>query len=199
MPDPPEVSAINRYLFENPYPLGGLLLLVGAVALYSGLRHGFKDRLYSGLAFALLGLAAIGTGWAVVTSAEHARAVTRQLVAAVETGDTVAALKLFANDGALTVGSPQNPGFDTAFIRRQPDWVASRYTIESNRITQLDGYSQSPDEGVVHLACWTEVGMGFGATRWVVKVKEQPDGTWKIHRLTWISVQNSPARRELLR
>ncbi len=125
--------------------------------------------------------------------------MTRDLVAAVEAGDTVVALKLFADDGALTVGSPQNPGYDTAFIRKQLDWVKGRYPIVSNRITQLDAFSQSPDEGVVHLACWTEVDMGFGATRWVLKIKEQSDGTWKIHRLTWISVQNSPARREFLR
>ncbi len=72
MPDPPDTSAITRYLFENPYPLGGLLLLAAAVLLFSGLRHGLRDRMSVGLVLALLGFAAIGTGWAVVTSGERA-------------------------------------------------------------------------------------------------------------------------------
>lgn len=200
MPDPPSVNPITRFIFESPWPLAGVLLAVAAVVFWTGLRDGRTRRFRVAGILAAIGGAILLAGYLVVTSGERAAAVTRSFVEAVAGSDLVGAVDAIAGDGALVIGAPNNPGLSKEFLTALLSRAAREYTITSNRITSLDGYSQGADEGVVHLACRTEVEGGYGpaVTRWVVVARRQAEGDWQIHRLVWISVNGRDADRVYL-
>jgi hypothetical protein len=140
----------------------------------------------------LAGAVILAIGWFVVTSGEQAKAVTRTLVNAVVADDPVLALAQFSNDAVFAVRSPKNPGFGLSFIEEQLLRVNGRYSIESNTMTMLRGYSESSDAGVVHMACFTQVAESPYPTmsQWVVRVQRQPDDTWKVVHLTCVSIND---------
>jgi len=197
MPDPPSVSLWTRYVLENPWPLGGVLLLIAVIAARSWLREGVGSRLRIAGAAAVIGSAVIGIGLLVTTSGERARGVTKQFVEAVTASKVTAAVALPSDDASFAFGSPTNPGYDIDYIITQVSQFADNYTITGNRITRLDGYTESSDRATVHLACVTEVEGGWAPTpsQWVLAVSRQDDGSWKIERLTCISIAGRPVDR----
>ncbi len=200
MPEPPHVDIWTRYLFENPWPLAALLLLVGVILAWTGLREGLKNRMKVSILPFLLAGVVILTGYLFTTSGEQAEDVTRTLVRKAVVGNTGEAIALFADNAALTLSSPNNPGFDLDYIRTQLVNLARQYRITSNRITKLHGYTESSDQATVHLACTTEVDNGYAPTpsQWVLIVQRQEDDTWKITRITCISINwQSPSTRQL--
>ncbi|MDY7107474.1 MAG: hypothetical protein SYC29_02450, partial [Planctomycetota bacterium] len=110
------------------------------------------------------------------------------------TEDLVAADNLIADDARLQLGATTNISHDRDAIIDGLSRLADRYSVEDNRITMLDGYSASRDGAVVHLACWTEAtGYGFYTpSQWVLRVERQNDGTWKVARITCISINAEP-------
>jgi ketosteroid isomerase-like protein len=189
MPDPPDVNLFTRYVLENPYPLAGLMVIAAFVAGWIGLRDGRRNLLATAGAGVLIAGIVFMIGTIVITPAERGEQVTRQLVDRVVAGDINGVMLLFAPDATFAVGSPQNPGVDVNGIRRQAEWLDGRYTITSNRITSLKGYSESSSRAVVHLHCRTEGGgRGPVPTQWVLWIDEQPDGQWRISRITMVSM-----------
>lgn len=189
MPDPPDVNLFTRYVLENPYPLSGVLVVAALVAAWIGLREGRKPPLMVAGGGLVLAAAVFAVGSWIVTPAERGEVVTRQMVEHIVRGDIDTAMTLFSEDAAFAVGSPQNPGMDINFIRRQAEWLHGRYTIQSNRLSSLRGYTESPTRAVVHMNCRTDVdGRGATPTQWVVWIDEQPDGRWQVSRLTMISL-----------
>ncbi len=181
---------LTRFLLENPYPLGLVLLALGGGVLWTALQSGSTRRLRIAAALAAAGGAVLMTGWLVVTSGERARQVVLDLVAAAEAGDVPAALDLFASDAGLSLGSPSNPAYASDAIRRRVEQLNGRYRIESNEITQLDAQTETWHRATVHLGCRTVPVVGFGPvpTQWEVRVERQDDGTWKIAHVTWLSI-----------
>lgn len=198
MPEPPPVDLVTRYLLENPYPLTLVLLAVGAVLTWTALRDAQRGRLRGGIMMLLLGVAALVIGALVTTPAEHAEQTTREFVEAVVGNDLVGARAMMTDETTLSIGSPLNPGVGIDFIQERLDRLHGRYRIESNAIRMLDGYRLSSDEAEVHLGCLTEAGYGYTPSRWVLRVRRQPDGTWKVVRLTCVSINNAtPAMNTL--
>jgi len=201
MPEPPDVGIITRYVLENPWPLGGVLLAVATWLIWSGLREGLMNKVKAGGGLAIAGAVVIATGILVVTSGEHARIVTRRLVDAVVAGDVQLALAQFAPGAAFAMASPKNPGYGLQVIEEQLINVTGRYPIDSNTITMLRGYSESSDAAVVHLACFTQVAASPYPTvsTWAVRVQRQDDGQWRIVHLTWVSINDQTPQIGTLR
>lgn len=191
MPDPPDTSFLVRHVLEQPWPLALLLLVAGAVIGWTALRDGRLARLRVAGPVVASGAAVLLAGLLVTTPGEHARAVTRAFVDAVVQEDIVAAGAMLTEDAKLHVGAPTNPGFDADAIVAGLVRLVDRFTIEDNRIAHLDAFTESPDAGVVHMACFTDVGSGFGRTRWHLRVRrDAADGSWRICNLTWISLND---------
>lgn len=199
MPEPPASSLFTRYIFENPWPLGLLAIVIAAVLLWTGLREGLSKRVNVAIGVGLVGLAIIIVGHLVVTAGEHAKEVTRQLVKAMVAGDRVGAVRLFGPDAVLSVGSPRNPGLDRDVIVNAIDRWVTNYKVTSNTVTSLRGYSESSDMGEAHLACFTEVGQFPypNPSQWVIRAQRQDNGDWKIVQLTCVSIsgQTPPIER----
>lgn len=199
MPEPPDSNIFTQYVLENPWPLGLVLLAAGGFLLWSGSRDGLLNKMKVGGILGAMGAAVLIIGYVVVTSGEHAKRVTRQLVNAAVDHDSAGALALFSPDAVFAFTSPKNPGFGFDFINTQMNRLGDRYSIDSNTITMLRGYSESSDAGVAHLACITHV-QGFPTvSRWVVRVKKQPSGAWEIVHLTCVAINDRPPPTEGLR
>jgi len=189
MPDPPSVGFVTRYVCENPYPLAVGLLLIAAVIGWLGFQAGRMERVRLALIPTALGLAVIAAGWRIVTSGEHGVRVTREFVDAATTSDLVGAVDRLAPDALFHVGSGRNVGHDRDWIIGRLDDLDRRFSIDSNRITALDGYTEGPDRATVHLACRTdEAARGLSLSRWVVAIERQGDRTWLISDITFISL-----------
>lgn len=189
MPDPPNVSIITRYLFDNPWPLS-VVLIVLAVAFALGWRSVRKREL---LVFAAVA-AALAVGvflierW-VTTSGEEAETVVRDLVTFAEQGNVAAGAALFADDATMSLVDPRNPGVGVDEIRNRLNMVAGRYAISANAVTSLKTHSEESNRGVVHLRVRTEFEAGYGypvLSAWVIAVERQPDDTWKITQITFV-------------
>mgnify|MGYP006282565817 CR=1 FL=1 len=195
MPEPPDVGFVTRYVLENPWPLGGGLLLIGLVIGYLGLRDGRSDRMGVSLIAFLLGGAVIAASYAVTTAGEHGKAVTRDFVEAVADEDLVAATNLLSDDARLQLGSTTNATLDLDVIIGRLSWLTGRVDIIENDITMLKGFTEAEDRAVVHLKCWTDTDGYYNTpSEWVLIVEHQPDETWKISRITAISIAGETPR-----
>jgi len=189
MPDPPEVNLFSRYVLENPAPLTIVLVFASLAAAWVALREGRRSPMIaSGVGLLIAGVVFM-LGTIIITPAERGRAVTEDMVERIVNGEINEAMTLFSPNATFAIGSPQNPGMDISYLRRQAERLHGRYAIQSNRITTLRGYTESPTQAIVHMTCRTEVGnRGPTPTQWVVQIEEQPDGQWRISRLTMVSV-----------
>ena len=190
MPEPPPVGLLTRYVLENPFPVALPLIAVGATLAWSALRDARRTRFRIGIAAVVLGVVAIALGLAVTTAGEHGERAARGLVEAVVGNDLVGARAMMTDETTLSIGSPLNPGVGIDFIQDRLDQLHQRYRIEANTIRSLSGYGISADEAEIHLGCLTDAGFGFTPSRWVLRARRQPDGTWKITRITCISINN---------
>ncbi len=196
MPEPPRVGLFTRYVLENPYPLGVLLLALAAGFAWTALRSDRPQRLRPAGILGVVGAAVLLTGTLVATAGEHAGGVTVAVVVAAVAADVSGAAALFADDARLSFGSPTNPGLPRGDIEARIDQLDGKYRIQSNQVTMLRAYTETSDRATVHLACFTTLERGFGPapTQWVLRVQRQGDGTWKIAHVTWISYAgHSPA------
>ena len=184
------MDLFTRYVLENPYPTGVMMLAVGAGLAWTTLGAEDRRRLIVAGVVATVGAAILGIGAIVVTPGEHARRVVLEVVDAAVQADIPRATAAFADAAVLSMGSPSNPGYPRDSISQRLEGLAGRYRIASNRITSLESSTESRQRGVVRLACRTELQLGFGPvpTSWVVQVERQPDGTWKISRVTWLKL-----------
>lgn len=190
MPDPPASDLFTRYVLEQWWVSTALLVILGGVVLWRGLVEE-RSRLEIAGAIALVIAAGVAlTGWLVTTAGEHATVVTREFVDLAVAGDAVMASRLLTGTATLNVGRPENPGMDESAIIAMLDQLTSNYAIERNSITSLRGYSADAGTGVAHLACWTETVNSYGQvpSQWVLQVRRQPDGSWKIARITCVTI-----------
>ena len=190
MPNAPSTNLFTRFVLENPWPLGIVLLAIAVFIAWRGLREGMRNRVRIAVVLATLGGVVITAGSLVTTSGEHGKQVTRALVEAVVSEDLVGGLALFSDDAEMRAGSPQNPGVGIDVIQRQFSLLADRYTIESNSITRLRGYSISADEAEVRLACLTYVSAIPNTSQWILRVRRMPEGQWRITRLTCVAIND---------
>lgn len=195
MTDPPSTGLLTRYVLENPWPLALVLLIIALAVGYSALVQGHLKRLPGALILMAASIGITLAGLLVHTSGEQAKRITRLFVDAVAASDTTLTLGLLAPDATLSFDSPRNPGYDLTFIKSRLSRLNNDYTIDSNRITHLEGYVETSEQGVAFLTCWTEAGFGPVRSQWVIRVSQQTDGSWLISRLTCLRINDREASR----
>jgi hypothetical protein len=189
MPEGPNASVLVKYVFENPWPLSLILLVVAIVAGWTGLREGMPRRVSLAGVLGALAAAILLIGFLVETSGERAKSLVRDFVEAVVRKDLVVASGHIADAAVLSAVSPDNPGLDADAILEGLCNFTTRYTIESNDITMLRGFTEDSETATVHLGCYTIVDFPT-ISKWVLQVRKHPDGEWKITRITCISIND---------
>ncbi len=178
------------------------LVLSAALLLcaFIGLRRGsLKWLAASGACLVAVAVTAL-CGSLIVTPADHARGVVEQLVAAAVAGDPAEAKRCFSLNASIHMGSPEQPGSDRAHIDRAFDSFATRHRIETNEISSLSAESLGDDRATVDLRCRTHTASSLSTipTRWQFEVVREPDGIWRITRITWRAVGNQKPNLSLL-
>ncbi|MDZ4756217.1 MAG: hypothetical protein SGJ11_17210 [Phycisphaerae bacterium] len=176
-------SLTSQYIFENPWPLTGLLVLAGLIIGWKALTEG--DRPKRNVAAALLAAGGVvaALGAYVTTSGEHARQTVKDFVLRAEAADIDGMLALMTDSCLLHYGAPENPGSP------RQDWMhiiqalQGKYRIEENQITNLKAESVSGNAATVDLSCRTTMSGFPTASSWWLRVSEQADGSWRIERI----------------
>ena len=198
MPKAPQSSVLTTYVLENPWPLSLILLLFAAVIGWIGFREGMPRKITTAGILAALGAILLIIGSMVQTSGERAKSLVRQFVDAVVQGDIVAASGMISSQAILSAGSPSNPGLDADAITEGLSNFASRYTIESNDITMLRGFTEDSETATVHLGCYTVVDYP-AVSKWVLRIRREDNGSWKIARITCISINDQTPSLDWMR
>jgi len=190
MPDPPNTSALARFLFENPWPGTLGLGLVGVLLLWRALTGGRQRLLAIGAIALALAAGNLLLAMAVTTSGEQAKETVKRLVSAAVDADIAAASSLFEPEAIINFDRPENPSLGRSTIDRGLESLAGRNRVESNSTTLLKGFSLDDETGLVHLACWTRTASSMAniPSQWVFRVRRQPDGAWQISRVTCVSI-----------
>jgi hypothetical protein len=193
MPAPPDRSALQHMLFEDPLLLIIVLVAGGLVLGWHALREGLPRR--AGAAAMLVVAAGVLYLAAdrVTTPAEHGAAVVRDFVAAVGRGDAVAVDQLLAADATVHSGREENPGQSRALVVGGVSILRGR-GVESVSIGSLEAWPDGRGGAVMHLSASARSrDWGPTGSRWVIRAEpagEAGDGPddWRITRLTWIDL-----------
>ncbi|MEM7229175.1 MAG: hypothetical protein AAF432_10210 [Planctomycetota bacterium] len=183
---------LTRTIFEQPWPAAIALLIVAGAIAYTALREGLTKRLFMSAIPAGIALVILAVGTVVVTPGEHARRTVRAFVEAVESNDVRAAKRFVAPFAVVNSRDANAPGIELIDLLNRVNRFG-RYTVEENRITKLSTATVSPRRGEVQIAVRTTVDVGVAGTSWQFRVEEQTDGSWRIVRLTWLTLHGSPA------
>lgn len=184
---------METWLFENPWPLGVAIAILGAAAAWRGLAGESRPLLVGGLVAIVAGAAVVLVGRSVRTPGEHAEEVARALVAHAEAARTDEALALFTPDAVLNYGRRENPGVSMVDIRAALRSLEGRYRIDSNRIRRLEVRTLDDATGEVELSCTTSLArLETGVpTDWILRVRKRGD-RWLIDRITFETLYGKP-------
>lgn len=199
-PDPP---LIEHYLFEDPLPLAAMLAVAAVVVFLAGGRMGKRKLQLAALI--PLGLAGLTVLAAVLVETDRERILieSRRLVdAATSPFDLVAVEQL--TDPAFTMKTPDGKVIiaDGAKLAEAIKRAERSMTIESNTITNHMQRIDSPGEGAVYLAIFSQtrgsLGQQAAPTRWILRWKKTPDGAWHLTGATWLEVAGKPVTEWML-
>lgn len=179
-------SLFDRFLFENPWPLMGALVLAGAIG-FSLLNR--KGRVTPALASIATALALSAGVWfaarSITTDRERVRDLTIALVDATAKVDESTLGPMLADDltlylkvGAITTDNSMDRAATLQQVRRS---LGGLYKIKDWRITSND-ITTSGTQASAHLSIsvTTEAYAIPHRSTWRVDWRREGDGTWRV-------------------
>lgn len=176
LPDPPFVE---HWLFENPFPLVGILLALAIAIVVFG-RERLSPKPLAGIVALLLLLASAAwlTATFVVTDREQIRARARQLVAAVATAKPQDVDPLLSEDAALYAFFTPDKGFSKSEILEmvQKD-MTGVYRLHDHTVREVRVLIEGPRVARSHVLV-------------MMDPEESRVQTWSWWRLDWVRDQD---------
>ncbi|MFO0835143.1 MAG: hypothetical protein U0638_09245 [Phycisphaerales bacterium] len=179
-------SLFDRFLFENPWPLIGALVLAGAIGFTLLNRKGRITPALASIAAALV----LSTGvWLaariVTTDRERVRDLTIALVDATAKVDESALTPMLADDltlylkvGAITTDHSMDRTATLQQIRRS---LGGLYKIRDWRITSSDITTSGTQASArLSVSVTTEAYAIPHRSTWRVDWRREPDDTWRV-------------------
>lgn len=178
-------SLVDRYLFENPWPLIGAIILAGAIALGFLSRKGSPTR---PAACVVIVLACCVGVWLVArhvtTDRERVSALTRQLVDVAARSDEAALASMLADDFTLylRVG---NVSHDTsmdraATLQQTHRTLGTIYKLKDWRVTSNEvATSGTQATSNLSVTVTTELYPMPHRSSWRVDWRREPGGEWR--------------------
>jgi hypothetical protein len=193
VPHAPSLSAVQDLLqpiADRPWTWITILCAAGLVLAWMGVQAGRWRWLGASAACGVAALAVALVARFVPTPALMATQCVRGLVAAAESGDVATARGHFAPDASWHMRSRERPGVGRDRIDAALDALGSRHRIESNEEVSLQATTEAPDLGVVEVGFRTVTASSYGMvpTRWRFEVRRADDGSWRIERITWMTL-----------
>lgn len=190
--DPP---LVEHYLFESPTPLAVTLAGAGLILLYHGSRRRHRRLMLAALLPLILSATVLALAAAVTTTRELLIARTSALLAAAASADLPRLRGFFAPE-AMLVGPTGAPWLALEPMLEELERTTRRHVIESHEARQLLAQSQGLDEGQSELDLRTFLAGEWGrrpiATRWLLTWSREADGSWRVQRVQWLSLEGRP-------
>lgn len=193
---------MEAWLFENPWPLAGVLLAAASGVFVHWMRTG--DPYLRPVSAGLAGLAGVVCllAAAVQTEGEAVRAATRSLVADAVPG-RVSAVAARLSPQVVVTGPEGGVWLDAgelhnALANRLPHWK-----VQSHHITMLDATRIRPGLIEAHLIAWTDFAPDARTdrvmTEWRLRWRAQADGSWRLEEARWEQLNFRPPPRGIWR
>lgn len=179
-------SLVDQFLFENPWPLIGALVLAGAVAFALLNRKGrITPALFSVVAAIVLSVSVWLAARSVTTDRERVRDLTVSLVDATARVDESTLAPMLASDltlylkvGAITSDTSMDRAATLEQVRRS---VGGPYRLKDWRVTSNDiTISGTQATSRLGVTVTTEVYAVPHRSIWRVDWRHEPDGAWRV-------------------
>lgn len=193
-PDPPW---FEHYVLEDPLPLAIMLGVAAVIVFLAGGRMGKRKwQLAALIPLGLAGLAVL-TAVSVETDREKILVESRRLVeAATSPFDLTAVEQLTAPTFTMKTPDGKIIVDGRAKLLEAIKRAERSMTIESNTLTNHMERIDTPGEGAVYLAIFSQtrrkLGQQAAPTRWILRWKKSTDGSWLLTGATWLEVAGTP-------
>lgn len=194
LPSPP---MLDRYLFEQPWPVGVGSAALGVLGATLVLRRGGKVALaaVSVVAGALICGAVFVTAAMVETPREVIGARTRQLVDAVVSADTARTGALLASDVRLVYAGTSPAGLERgAILNRMEAFRNGPLSVRQHSIRRMQAHMDGAQIGRTQVQVMVEP----EATRfptyswWRLDWRQEPDGEWRVFWIESLAIDGLP-------
>lgn len=199
----PAAPALERFLFEQPWPLIALLALVAIIAL---LAFRARGQIRRGLAVAAVPLVLAGGVYLlasrVVTDREAILLQTRELIDSTARADTAALARILSDSATLrsegAIRRVLPPVRDTGEILKQVDrYLAGQFVISHVSLPDRQAALDGPNTGrsQVRVAVESDTFSRTHYSWWRLHWERDTDGTWRCFEIEplWIQLVGSAA------
>jgi len=185
----------ERLLFEDPAALVATCILVGLVLLIHGNRRMNRRVMLGGVAAIALAGVFYALASLVVTTREHLKDRTREMIALTAPLDVPRFADILGPRVTLS-----GPGGDIWLHReqivQQLEAAVKRYKVSDQSISDLTAETRGDSIGLTELSLRTTLDSEMGAmpitTRWLFAWAKQPDGKWRVNDVKWLLFQGNP-------
>lgn len=190
-PDNWPAAPVSYYLFENPWGLWGAALIAGVLLYLHGGRRGKIALKAIGGAIGGLASLVMLAALLVTTDREIMEEQTRTLV-----NSAVAPIKM---ENFRNLLSRDVTLFDRGYeqILASLERATGRWAVDQVWITNLLTHQQDADHGRTYMSLITRGSSGIGGgsmqSRWLLHWRYESDGIWRVHKIEWVSLGDSPA------
>lgn len=186
--DIPSPPLWQNLLFEQPWPLAMVLLVIAVVLRMAGRSRGSRPLRWSAVAAVAIGAGVVGLAFAVDTGREAVRRLTLDLVDATAPLDAARVSQLLAEDVRVT-----GPGGGVVLagdeVHARLKAIDDDFAIKAHRVRDVKAWAKGT-EGLAGLALYTEVSVTPTLTRWRLEW-EKTGGAWRVTEVRWLSLNGS--------
>lgn len=190
-PDNWPSTPLGYYIMENPWVLWGSVAVSGVLLFLQGVRREKKKLKLLGSAMCVLSLLVMLAAVVITTDREVMSGQTRLLVnAAVSPVRIETFRRLLSQDVTLF-------DRDYDYVIASLERASGRWEVEQAWIANLLTHRQDGSHGRTYISLITrgQSGLGGGSiqTRWLLHWRKESDGHWRVIKIEWISLGDSPA------
>ena len=182
----------SYYLLENPWPVASCLLAVVAAMMLVGYRSGRRGPRIVAVVAACITSLMVVVASAVTTDREKMVRGTDALVrAAIVPPHIDVFRRMLSKDVALF-------GRDYDSVLSGIERGLDRWHVQQAFTTNLMVDQADATHGQTYLAVITRldtnIGGGSTLTRWLLHWRKESDGVWRVVKIEWLTLNDSPAQ-----
>ncbi len=190
IPRLPEAPLVERLLFESPWPLAGMAVVIGVIAAVMLNRRGRgAAALGAGVGGLALAAALVVMAGAVVTDREEIGRRSSAFVEAVAAGDAMAAEELLLEDVSLRVGEEAPAGNWRAAILGAVQTAHREYGIEAASMGNVQTSATEGGFGRSVFRVTARASAGFPSVSWwKLDWRRDHDEKWRIEVMRCLEI-----------
>lgn len=188
------MDSLNSLLFENPWPLGAMLVLAGLVLLFHANQR--RDRRIAGVAAlaVALAVAVFAVERAVTTPREQVHAALARLAQLAAADHVDRSLLAELLDANISLEGPDGtPWLDGDEVLDEMVVAVRKWKVLDNRVEWVEVRMVPPGLAYANVRFRTMLGGEMKRplrTEWELTWHQEPAKTWHLARAKWLRIQD---------